>query len=109
MLLLTTLECILPTQTEPEVTKRQVGSRVRPILKYLIVDEQLIKLRRLVPWVAIPQRVMMGLLDNGDRIDLDIAEMFDRRQRRCRRRTRTIRWRESLRQQHQFSGLLDGE
>jgi len=59
-------------QAEPVVTKGQVSGRMRPVFKNLFFGKQLIELGSLVTRIAIPQGMVMGTLNDGDGIDLEI-------------------------------------
>ena len=74
-----------------KVVSRYSKSYLKPyiylVLKQLLVDNeienllvgnQLIELGGLVTRIAIPQRMVMSALNDGDGINLDIAEVFNR-------------------------------
>ena len=50
---------------------------MRPVFEDTPVGEQLIEVGQLIARVAVPQGVMMGSLNSGDRVDLDVAKVFD--------------------------------
>ena len=53
---------------------------MKPVFEYLAFAYQLIEKFRLIIAYPRPQYMMMRTLDDGDRIDLNITEMFDRSQ-----------------------------
>jgi hypothetical protein len=54
-----------------------------PVFKNLFIGNQLMEMGGFVAGVAIPQGVVMGALNGRNRIDLDVAKVFNSRQRGC--------------------------
>ena len=82
---------------------------MRPVFEDLPACDQVVEMRRLVTGIAVPQRMMMGALNDGDGVDLDVAKVLDCRQGRLRGPARSLGGWHTLRQQDQFSGFLNGK
>ena len=56
---------------------------MRPVFKNLFIGNQLIEVGGFVAGVAIPQGMVMGALNGRNRIDLDVAKVFNSNQLFC--------------------------
>ena len=84
-------------QREAIVAHRQVRGRVEPVFECAAFANETIEVRGPIVRNSIPQRVIVCARDDGDRVDLHVAELFERPLRGVDPATERLRARQALR------------
>ena len=70
---------------------------MEPVFESAAVPNEPIEVRRVVVRHAVPERVVMRARNDGDRVDLHVAELFERAVRRLDASTERFGARQTLR------------
>ena len=109
MLLLSGSNRPFSDEAETIVPHGKVSGCVGPVFKHSLFGDELIEVSGLIAGSSSPESMVVGALDDGDGIDLNVAEVFDGFECGGFRRAFRTGGKNALGEERELAGFGDGE